>query len=172
MGQGAGQGNFLRIPACDPLNLVGILTAGPGVSGILGNRIIFRDGVPVAPVESSEARLLARIEDSEQPTLEGLLDERPASAFEAGRFTRAPRRRRGRSVLYSLASYLWQLCRKLVILCLDGPPVIAAVVPLHECFRPLHSHLWIERRRGRKVRMADTRIPDVCRIHFSECPCP
>jgi len=50
----------------------------------------------VAAIESGETRLLARIEDSEQPTLERLLDERPASAFDPERFIRAPQRRRGR----------------------------------------------------------------------------
>jgi ATP-dependent Lhr-like helicase len=90
------QGSLLRVSACDPLNLVGILTPGPRVPAVLGNRIIFRDGIPVAAVESGETRLLARIEDSEQPALERLLDERPASAFDPERFTRARQRHRGR----------------------------------------------------------------------------
>ncbi len=89
------QGGFLRISACDPLNLVGVLTPGPRVTAVLGNRIVFRDGVPVAAVESGETRLIARVEDTEQPLLERLLDERPASAFAPERFTATRERRRG-----------------------------------------------------------------------------
>ncbi len=75
------QGCFVKISACDPLNLVGILTSGPRVPAILGNIIIYRDGVPVAAVESGENRILLKIEAAESLILERLLDERPASAF-------------------------------------------------------------------------------------------
>jgi len=57
-------------------------------------------------------------------------------------------------------------------LCLHDPPVIAALVSLHERLGPFHSHLWIERRSRGKVRMADAGIPDVGRIHLSEGPRP
>ena len=36
---------------CDTLNLVGIVTPGERVPPQLGNRIVFRDGVPVASLE-------------------------------------------------------------------------------------------------------------------------
>ena len=51
-------GDVLSLSACDPLNLVGILTPGPKVAAILGNVVMFRDGVPVASVEGG--RLLER----------------------------------------------------------------------------------------------------------------
>ncbi len=72
---------FDRISGCDPLNLVGILTPGARVPALLGNRVIYRDGVPVAAVESGENRLIAPVEAGEQSLLERLLDPRPASAF-------------------------------------------------------------------------------------------
>jgi ATP-dependent Lhr-like helicase len=72
---------FVRVSACDPLNLVGVLTPGTRVSAVLGNRVIFRDGVPVAALESGEPRILAPIDPSEQKTLNRLLDLRPATAF-------------------------------------------------------------------------------------------
>jgi ATP-dependent Lhr-like helicase len=78
------EGQFLRVAACDPLNLVGILTPGPRVTAILGNRVIYRDGVPVAAIESGETRILRQVEAHERPVLERLLDERPPSAFESG----------------------------------------------------------------------------------------
>ena len=66
-------GQYLRISACDPLNLVGILTPGPRVQAVLGNRIIYRDGVPVAAVENGQTRILAQVEAEEQFILNRLL---------------------------------------------------------------------------------------------------
>ncbi|MGK4005754.1 DEAD/DEAH box helicase [Sorangium sp. So ce1036] len=43
-------GEIVQICACDPLNLVGIVTPGPRVPAVLGNVVIYRDGVPLAPV--------------------------------------------------------------------------------------------------------------------------
>ena len=40
-------GNVVRLAACDPLNLVGIITPGPRVPAFLGNFVTYRDGVPV-----------------------------------------------------------------------------------------------------------------------------
>jgi ATP-dependent Lhr-like helicase len=86
------EGSYLRVSACDPLNLVGILTPGQRVSSVLGNRVIFRDGVPVAAIDGGETRLIARVEAAERPLLERLLDERPGSAFDPERFAGSPRR--------------------------------------------------------------------------------
>ncbi|HEY2980897.1 MAG TPA: hypothetical protein VGJ22_06930, partial [Anaerolineales bacterium] len=82
------QGHFLRISACDPLNLVGILTPGPRVAAVLGNRVIYRDGIPVAAIESGETRIISHVEADERPVLERLLDERPPSAFDPSRSAR------------------------------------------------------------------------------------
>ena len=74
-------GVFLRLSACDPLNLVGILTPGVRVPAQLGNRVVYRDGVPVAAVEVGETRILSQVEPGEHPTLERMLDPRPLSSF-------------------------------------------------------------------------------------------
>jgi ATP-dependent Lhr-like helicase len=42
------RGDLITISGADPLNLVGILTPGPRVTAITANRILLRDGVPVA----------------------------------------------------------------------------------------------------------------------------
>ena len=42
----ATSGEMVRISACDPLNLVGIITPGPRVPATLANSVLFRDGVP------------------------------------------------------------------------------------------------------------------------------
>ena len=39
-------GEVVRISACDPLNLVGIITPGARVPAVLGNDVLYRDGVP------------------------------------------------------------------------------------------------------------------------------
>ncbi len=43
------RGETVRVSACDPLNLVGILTPGPRVPAMLGNEVAYRDGVPMEP---------------------------------------------------------------------------------------------------------------------------
>ena len=47
-------GRLTVLSACDPLNLVGVLTPGPRVPALLGNRVAFRDGMPVASLQSGE----------------------------------------------------------------------------------------------------------------------
>ena len=44
-------GSMEVVSACDPLNLAGIITPGDRVPSQPGNRIVFRDGVPVASLE-------------------------------------------------------------------------------------------------------------------------
>ncbi|HIM38274.1 MAG TPA: DEAD/DEAH box helicase, partial [Dehalococcoidia bacterium] len=44
-------GRFVTVSACDPLNLVGILSPGERVPAVLGNRIVFRDGVAMCSSE-------------------------------------------------------------------------------------------------------------------------
>jgi ATP-dependent helicase Lhr and Lhr-like helicase len=41
-------GEFVSLSGADPLNLVGILTPGPRLAALTGNRILYRDGLPVA----------------------------------------------------------------------------------------------------------------------------
>ena len=40
-------GEVVRLSACDPLNLIGIVTPGARVAAHLGNKVAYRDGVPV-----------------------------------------------------------------------------------------------------------------------------
>ncbi len=68
------QGLYVRISACDPLNLVGILTPGPRIAAILGNMIICRDGVPVAAADNGQVRILSQVQEAERSVLEHLLN--------------------------------------------------------------------------------------------------
>ncbi len=47
-------GQLVTVSACDPLNVVGILTPGDRVPSIPGNRVALRDGVPVCSLESGK----------------------------------------------------------------------------------------------------------------------
>ena len=48
------RGRMQVISACDPLNVVGILTPGDRVPATLGNKAVFKDGVPVASLENGK----------------------------------------------------------------------------------------------------------------------
>jgi ATP-dependent Lhr-like helicase len=50
--------SLVGISGVDPLNLVGILTPGAKVSALTGNRILYRDGVPIAALIAGEVNWL------------------------------------------------------------------------------------------------------------------
>jgi ATP-dependent Lhr-like helicase len=50
------RGEVVRLSACDPLNLVGILTPGPRVPATLANSVVFVDGVPQSEPSFVESR--------------------------------------------------------------------------------------------------------------------
>jgi ATP-dependent Lhr-like helicase len=52
-------GSLVSISAADPLNLAGILTPGPRVPALTGNRLLFEDGVPVAVLAGGDMQMLA-----------------------------------------------------------------------------------------------------------------
>ncbi|HEX3619394.1 MAG TPA: DEAD/DEAH box helicase [Candidatus Udaeobacter sp.] len=63
-------GELLTLSAADPLNLQGILTPGPKIAAFTANRILFRDGLPVAALEADEIRKIsdAPVSDSQIET--------------------------------------------------------------------------------------------------------
>ena len=54
------KGELLALSGADPLNLVGILTPGRRVAAVAANRILLRDGLPVAVLEAGEMTVLER----------------------------------------------------------------------------------------------------------------
>jgi len=52
-------GELITLSAADPLNLQGILTPGARIPAFTANRILFRDGLPIAALESREIRKLS-----------------------------------------------------------------------------------------------------------------
>jgi ATP-dependent Lhr-like helicase len=47
-------GDLIMLSAADPLNLVGVLTPGPRITAIGANRLLLRDGVPIAALEAGQ----------------------------------------------------------------------------------------------------------------------
>ena len=47
-------GHFVRVSGTDPLNLAGITTPGPRIAALATNRILYRDGIPIAARETGE----------------------------------------------------------------------------------------------------------------------
>jgi ATP-dependent Lhr-like helicase len=54
----APKGELIAISGADPLNLAGILTPGPRIAAITANRLLLRDGVPVAALETGNIMML------------------------------------------------------------------------------------------------------------------
>jgi ATP-dependent Lhr-like helicase len=52
-------GQLIMLSAADPLNLVGILTPGSRLTAIAANRLLLRDGVPIAALEAGKVIALA-----------------------------------------------------------------------------------------------------------------
>jgi ATP-dependent Lhr-like helicase len=53
---------LVRVAACDPLNLVGILAPGPRVPAVVGNAVLYKDGVAIASLEAGEVVVRERLE--------------------------------------------------------------------------------------------------------------
>jgi ATP-dependent Lhr-like helicase len=53
------RGELISISAADPLNLVGILTPGGRITAIRANRILLREGEPIAALEAGQIIKLA-----------------------------------------------------------------------------------------------------------------
>jgi ATP-dependent Lhr-like helicase len=57
---------YVSLSAADPLNLVGILTPGSRLSSLAGNRLLYRDGLPVATLAAGEVNYLEELPPKEQ----------------------------------------------------------------------------------------------------------
>ena len=61
-----GAGDWISLSGADPLNLVGILTPGPRVAAVTGNRLLYRDGLPVALLAGGEVQFLETLDPPTQ----------------------------------------------------------------------------------------------------------
>jgi ATP-dependent helicase Lhr and Lhr-like helicase len=58
----APSGALVSLSGADPLNLVGILTPGARLPALTGNRVLYRDGIPVATLAAGEVRFLETLD--------------------------------------------------------------------------------------------------------------
>jgi ATP-dependent Lhr-like helicase len=72
-------GTLHTISTADPLNLIGIVTAGDRLRAVSRNRIVYRDGVPLAALEGEQIRDLAPLDSSMLPDISrALRSKRPS----------------------------------------------------------------------------------------------
>ena len=55
-------GAWVSLSGADPLNLAGILTPGPKLAALTGNRLLYRDGIPVALLAGGEVQFLETLD--------------------------------------------------------------------------------------------------------------
>ncbi|HEU5442210.1 MAG TPA: hypothetical protein VFU61_00200, partial [Steroidobacteraceae bacterium] len=80
------EGEWVSLSAADPLNLIGILTPGSRVPALAGNRVLYRDGVPLATLAGGETRFFETLDASSQWEAHNLLLRRhvPAALADIG----------------------------------------------------------------------------------------
>jgi ATP-dependent Lhr-like helicase len=57
---------WTSVSGADPLNLIGVLTPGPKLSALTGNRLLYRNGLPVALLAGGEVHFLEALDESSQ----------------------------------------------------------------------------------------------------------
>jgi ATP-dependent Lhr-like helicase len=77
-------GRCLAISAADPLNLAGLVTAGDRVRAVAANRLVYRDGVPIAALEGEYVRSLAEVEPAIASDAARALTGNPALSVVSG----------------------------------------------------------------------------------------
>jgi ATP-dependent Lhr-like helicase len=77
-------GTWVSLSAADPLNLVGILTPGAKLPALTGNRVLYRDGLPLALLSAGEVHFLEQLDvASEWAARKALLRAWPAPSIAA-----------------------------------------------------------------------------------------
>jgi ATP-dependent Lhr-like helicase len=82
-------GEFVSVSGADPLNLVGILTPGPRLPSRLDNRLLYRDGLPIATYAAGASVLLTPLPADEEWAARQALIRTPTFAARATRRTAA-----------------------------------------------------------------------------------
>ncbi len=77
------EGHYVSLSGADPLNLVGIITPGQRLPSLSGNRLLYRDGVPVALFAAGEVTFLVDLPAAGQWEARNLLLRRHVPALLA-----------------------------------------------------------------------------------------
>jgi ATP-dependent Lhr-like helicase len=74
-------GSLMTISAADPLNLTGIITGAERIRTAAGNRIVYRNGIPVAAMEGDMLRTFGEIDPSIAADVAAAAAGRPVPVF-------------------------------------------------------------------------------------------
>ena len=77
------EGQYVSLSGADPLNLCGILTPGARLPSLSGNRLLYRDGVPIALLAGGEVSFLIELPPQQQWEARNLLLRRHVPAVLA-----------------------------------------------------------------------------------------
>jgi ATP-dependent Lhr-like helicase len=77
------EGHYVSLSGADPLNLAGILTPGARLPSLSGNRLLYRDGVPIALLSGGEVTFLVELSAQQQWEVRNLLLRRHVPAVLA-----------------------------------------------------------------------------------------
>jgi ATP-dependent helicase Lhr and Lhr-like helicase len=64
---------YVSLSAADPLNLIGIITPGARLASLAGNRLLYRDGLPIATYAADEVQYLEDLPEKERWEVQTLL---------------------------------------------------------------------------------------------------
>ncbi len=71
---------WISVSGADPLNLVGILTPGPRLPALAGNRLLYRDGIPAAVLAGDDVQFLQTLDEATEWTARKILLRGPVRA--------------------------------------------------------------------------------------------
>lgn len=71
---------LVSLSAADPLNLIGIITPGAKLPSLTGNRVLYRDGLPIALFVGGEVKFLEQLEPQEEWEAQSVLLRRHVPA--------------------------------------------------------------------------------------------
>ena len=73
-------GAWVSVSGADPLNLIGIITPGAKLPALSGNRVLYRDGLPVAVLSAGTVQFLQTLDAGEEWDARNALLRRVRSA--------------------------------------------------------------------------------------------
>jgi ATP-dependent Lhr-like helicase len=75
-----GSQQYVSLSGADPLNLIGIITPGARLASLAGNRLLYRDGLPIATFAADEVHYLNDLAEKDQWEVRTALLRRHAPA--------------------------------------------------------------------------------------------
>ncbi|HXE16443.1 MAG TPA: DEAD/DEAH box helicase [Stellaceae bacterium] len=75
----APSGEWISLSGADPLNLAGVLTPGPRLPALTGNRLIYRDGLPIAWLAGGKVQFLTELDTATEWQVRKILLRSPAA---------------------------------------------------------------------------------------------